>query len=201
MHFDNKLFIHPTVHKVSSIERSRKMNQLPKVIWFTGLSGSGKSTLANGTEALLYEKGFKTYLLDGDNIRTGLCKDLTFSSNDRIENIRRIGEVSKLFLDAGIVVLSAFISPFRSDREAIANLVGKENFLEIFVDCPIEICEQRDVKGLYNKARNGIIKNFTGIDSPYEEPINPFLTIKTAEQKIEDSLEKIIHHLLKWITL
>jgi adenylylsulfate kinase len=201
MHSENKLFIHPTTHKISSDDRSRKMNQIPKVIWFTGLSGSGKSTLANGTEALLFEKGYKTYLLDGDNIRTGLCKDLTFSSDDRIENIRRIGEVSKLFMDAGLIVLSAFISPFRSDRQAIANLVGQENFLEVFVDCPLEICEQRDVKGLYNKARNGIIKNFTGIDSPYEMPIQPFLTIKTAEQKLDESLEQIINHLLEKITL
>jgi adenylylsulfate kinase len=194
------IFIHPTKHKVSSSDRRITMKQHPKVIWFTGLSGSGKSTLANGTESLLFDKGFKTYLLDGDNIRTGLCKDLTFSDDDRVENIRRIGEVSKLFMDAGIIVLSAFISPFRSDREAIANLVGKENFLEIFVDCPLEICEQRDVKGLYNKARNGIIKNFTGIDSPYEKPENPFLTIKTAEITLEESLEYVLDNLIEKVT-
>jgi adenylylsulfate kinase len=195
------LHIHPTSFKVSQADRMKGLMQRPKLIWFTGLSGSGKSTLANGTEAMLYEKGFKTYLLDGDNVRMGLSKDLTFSDEDRIENIRRIGEVSKLFLDAGLIVLSAFISPFLADRAMIANLVGEENFLEVFVDCPLEICEKRDVKGLYNKARNGIIKNFTGIDSPYETPLNPFLTIKTAEERLEDSLEKIIHHLSTQINL
>lgn len=195
------LFIHPTTHKVSSAERMQKMKQIPKLIWFTGLSGSGKSTLANGCEALLFEKGYKTYLLDGDNIRTGLCKDLTFSAEDRIENMRRIGEVANLFLDAGIIVLSAFISPFRTDRETIANLVGAENFLEIFVDCPLEVCEQRDVKGLYNKARNGLIKNFTGIDSPYEKPENPFISVKTAEQPLDDSLNFIVKQIVEKITI
>lgn len=189
------LHIHPTRFKISQQDRVRLLGQQPRLLWFTGLSGSGKSTLANGTEALLNEAGFKTYLLDGDNIRTGLSKDLTFSNVDRIENIRRIGEVGKLFLDAGIIVLSAFISPFVSDRKMIEELVGAENFLEIFVDCPIEVCEQRDVKGLYNKARNGLIPNFTGIDSPYEAPENPFLTIKTAEQTLENSLDNIMNQL------
>jgi adenylylsulfate kinase/bifunctional enzyme CysN/CysC len=194
------LHIHPTSFKVTQKDRIRLLHQRPRLLWFTGLSGSGKSTLANGTESLLNDAGFKTYLLDGDNIRTGLSKDLTFSNDDRIENIRRIGEVGKLFLDAGLIVLSAFISPFVSDRKMIEELVGPENFLEIYVDCPIEICEQRDVKGLYNKARNGLIPNFTGIDSPYEIPENPFLTIKTAEQTLELSLEIIMNNLKVKVT-
>jgi adenylylsulfate kinase/bifunctional enzyme CysN/CysC len=187
--------IHPSVFKVSKEDRIRLLNQQPRLIWFTGLSGSGKSTLANGVESGLYELGFKTFLLDGDNMRTGLNKDLTFSTADRIENIRRIGEVSKLMLDAGLIVVSAFISPFISDRKMIGNLVGIENFLEVFVDCPLEICEQRDVKGLYGKARQGLIPNFTGIDSPYQAPENPFITIKSAEESLEDSVNRLINML------
>ncbi len=184
--------IHPAHFKIQQNDRLVLLNQKPKLLWFTGLSGSGKSTLANLAETRLHQQGYNTYLLDGDNIRTGLCKDLSFSDADRVENIRRIAEVSKLMLDAGLVVISAFISPFRSDRAMIADLVGSENFLEIFVDCPLEICEQRDVKGLYQKARNGVIKNFTGIDSPYEKPVNPFLIIKSAEESLDDSVDKII---------
>ncbi|MFD2203310.1 adenylyl-sulfate kinase [Shivajiella indica] len=168
------------------------MKQKPKLIWFTGLSGSGKSTLANGTEVQLHEKGFKTFLLDGDNVRAGLNKDLGFSEEDRIENIRRIGEVSKLMLDAGLIVISAFISPFRHDRKLIEQLVGKDNFLEIFVDCPLEICEQRDVKGLYKKARQGIIQNFTGINSPYEKPLSPFLRVQTDQMELDKAIQLII---------
>lgn len=195
------LHIHPANYKVSQADRITRLKQIPKLIWFTGLSGSGKSTLANGLETLLYDNGHLTFSLDGDNIRTGLSKDLTFSSADRIENIRRIAEVSKLMLDAGLIVLSAFISPFVSERKMIASLVGPENFLEVFVDCPIEVCEQRDVKGLYEKARKGMIANFTGIDSPYEAPPNPFLTIKTAEETLEDSLIKLFNHLKNEISL
>lgn len=187
--------IHPSVFKVTKDDRVRLLNQRPRLIWFTGLSGSGKSTLANGVESGLFELGFKTFLLDGDNMRAGLNKDLTFSDADRIENIRRIGEVSKLMLDAGLIVISAFISPFISDRKMIGDLVGIENFLEVFVDCPIEICEQRDVKGLYGKARQGLIPNFTGIDSPYQAPENPFTTIKSAEEVLEDSVGKLINML------
>lgn len=168
------------------------MKQKPVVIWFTGLSGSGKSTLANATETLLYQKGYKTFLLDGDNVRSGLNKDLGFSKEDRNENIRRIGEVAKLMLEAGIIVISAFISPFRKDREMIRQLVGEANFYEIFVNCPLEVCESRDVKGLYKKAREGQIKNFTGIDSPYEEPLNPFLSVKTHSMGLDKSVEMII---------
>lgn len=184
--------LHPHKLKISQEERISRLKQSPKLIWFTGLSGSGKSTLANGTESYLHHLGFHTFLLDGDNIRTGLNKDLGFADEDRKENIRRIAEVSKLFLDAGIIVISAFISPFIKERDKIRQLVGEENFLEIFVDCPIEVCESRDVKGLYGKARKGLISNFTGIDSPYESPTNPLLRIDTSKETVEDSLSKII---------
>lgn len=177
------------------------LNQKGLLIWFTGLSGSGKSTLAVALEKVLFDKGFKTYLLDGDNIRQGLNKDLTFDENGRVENIRRIGEVSRLMLDAGMLVLSAFISPFRSDRELVKKTVGINSFLEVFVDCPIEICEQRDVKGLYQKARAGAIKNFTGIDSPYEMPQNPDLILKTAEMSLNDSLALLVEKVLPRIRL
>src|ERR1044071_5866906 len=172
-------FLYPIQTKVSHEQRQLLLNQKPRLIWFTGLSGSGKSTLAVQLEAQLYSSGFKTYLLDGDNIRTGLNKDLTFTDEGRVENIRRIGEVSKLFLDAGIIVLSAFISPFNADREQVRRIVGEQHFVEVFVDAPIEVCEQRDVKGLYKKARAGEVKNFTGIDSPYEVPKNPDVVIHT----------------------
>jgi adenylylsulfate kinase len=188
--------IHPTVFKINKESRSKALGQRPSLIWFTGLSGSGKSTLANGTEQALTRLGFHTYLLDGDNVRTGLCKDLTFTKTDRVENIRRIAEVGSLMVDAGLIVLSAFISPFRSDREMIRKLVGDDSFLEIFVDCPLEICEQRDVKGLYQKARKGLIKDFTGIDSPYEAPENPFLTIKSAEMPQKEAIQYILDALV-----
>jgi adenylylsulfate kinase/bifunctional enzyme CysN/CysC len=188
--------IHPSIFKVTKEDRIQLLNQQPRLIWFTGLSGSGKSTLANGLESGLYDLGFKTFLLDGDNMRAGLNKDLTFSDADRIENMRRIGEVCKLMLDAGLIVISAFISPFVSDRKLIGDLVGSENFVEIFVDCPIEICENRDIKGLYGKARQGLIPNFTGIDSPYQAPDNPFVTIKSAEEILEDSVNKLINILI-----
>jgi adenylylsulfate kinase len=184
--------IHPTEFRVSQTLRIQSLGQRPRLLWFTGLSGSGKSTLANGVEFVLHQQGFHTYLLDGDNVRTGLNRDLTFSEQDRVENIRRIGEVSRLMLDAGLIVLSAFISPFISDREIIRELVGEENFLEVFVDCPLEECERRDVKGLYQRARMGLIKDFTGIGSPYEAPTDPFMVIKTAEVKLEHAIESII---------
>lgn len=187
--------------KVSNLDREKLLNQKGLLIWFTGLSGSGKSTLAVALEKVLFDKGFKTYLLDGDNIRQGLNKDLTFDENGRVENIRRIGEVSRLMLDAGMLVLSAFISPFRSDRELVKKTVGINSFLEVFVDCPIEICEQRDVKGLYQKARAGAIKNFTGIDSPYEMPQNPDLILKTAEMSLNDSLALLVEKVLPRIRL
>jgi adenylyl-sulfate kinase len=164
------------------------MNQKPKLIWFTGLSGSGKSTLAVQLEAALHAQGFKTYLLDGDNIRSGLNKDLAFTDEARVENIRRISEVCKLFLDAGVILLSAFISPFRADREQVRNIVGIDNYIEVFVDAPLDVCEQRDVKGLYRKARAGEVKNFTGISSPYERPLDPAVTIPTDKMNVEESL-------------
>jgi adenylylsulfate kinase len=190
----------PIQTKVDSEKRHQLLNQKPLLIWFTGLSGSGKSTLAIQLEAELYERGFKTYLLDGDNIRTGLNKDLTFTNEGRIENIRRIGEVGKLMLDAGLVVLSAFISPFEADRNQVKTIVGSENYFEVFVDTPLEICEQRDVKGLYKKARAGEVKNFTGIDSPYERPASPDIRIETDKLSIEDAVEKLFRRIEPRIT-
>lgn len=185
-------YIYPIKTKVSAEERQRLMNQKPKLIWFTGLSGSGKSTLAVQLEAALHAKGFKTYLLDGDNIRSGLNRDLAFTDDARVENIRRISEVSKLFLDAGVVLLSAFISPFEADRAQVKSIVGAENYIEVFVDAPIEVCEQRDVKGLYKKARAGEVKNFTGISSPYEKPSHPDVIIATDQMNVEESIDVLI---------
>jgi adenylyl-sulfate kinase len=176
------------------------LDQKPKVIWFTGLSGSGKSTLATHLEFQLYSQNFKTYLLDGDNIRTGLNSDLDFSDYSRKENIRRIGEVSKLLLDAGLIVITAFISPFQEDRDQVRSIVGNDNFIEVFVDCPLEICEQRDVKGLYKKARAGEVSNFTGISSPYERPLNPDITVNTHLQKLNESLTLLIDYILPSIS-
>ncbi len=184
--------IYPIQTKVSKEQRIQLMKQRAKLVWFTGLSGSGKSTLAVQLEAQLYAKGFKTYLLDGDNIRMGLSNDLSFTDEARVENIRRIGEVSKLMLDAGIIVLSAFISPFKAERDQVKKIVGSENYIEVFVDTPIEICEQRDVKGLYKKARAGEVKNFTGIDSPYERPENPDIIIPTHQINVDESLTLLL---------
>ena len=193
--------IFPIQTKVSQSQREDLLKQKAKLIWFTGLSGSGKSTLAVQLEAILHAKGYKTYLLDGDNIRAGINKDLSFTDADRIENIRRIGEVSKLMLDSGIVVLSAFISPFQSDRDQVKKIVGAENYIEVFVDTPLEVCEQRDVKGLYKKARAGEIKNFTGIDSAYEIPKNPDIIIQTHVLSVNDSLDLLLGAVEKKIAL
>lgn len=179
-------------------KREELLNQKPCILWFTGLSASGKSTLANAVELELFKRGRKTYLLDGDNIRHGLNKDLGFTESDRIENIRRIGEVSKLFVDSGLIVLTAFISPFKSDRQIARSLVKYDEFIEVFVDTPLEVCEQRDPKGLYKKARDGAIKNFTGIDSPYEKPESPEIHIKTNEKSIEECVDFVLHHLIKF---
>jgi adenylylsulfate kinase len=192
--------IYPIKTKVSKSDREKLLSQQAKLIWFTGLSGSGKSTLAVQLEAQLHDLGYKTYLLDGDNIRSGLNKDLSFTDDGRIENIRRIGEVSRLFLDSGVIVLSAFISPFKADREQVKNIVGGENFIEVFVDAPIEVCEQRDVKGLYKKARAGEVKNFTGIDSPYEAPANPDVHIPTHKFSVDQSIEKLLEVILPQIS-
>lgn len=185
-------YIYPIKTQVSAEERQRLMNQRPKLIWFTGLSGSGKSTLAVQLEAALHAKGFKTYLLDGDNIRSGLNKDLSFTDEARVENIRRISEVCKLFLDAGVVLLSAFISPFQADRDQVKSIVGEDNYIEVFVDAPLEVCEQRDVKGLYKKARAGEVKNFTGISSPYERPSHPDVVIATDKVSVEQAMEVLM---------
>ena len=179
-------------HPISKSDRLKNNGHRAKVIWLVGLSGSGKSTLAGNIETVLHQKGYKTYLLDGDNVRLGLNNDLGFSSKDRTENIRRIAEVARLFNEAGIIVLSAFISPLESDRNQARELIGVENFIEIFVHCPLHICEKRDVKGLYAKARKGLIPNFTGIDAPFENPKQPNLTISTEAEAPAASLKKLL---------
>ncbi len=189
-------------YTVNKHHRSKQKNQKPCLLWFTGLSGAGKSTIANIVEQFLVEEDRHTYLLDGDNVRHGLCKDLAFSDKDRIENIRRIGEVSKLFVDAGIIVLSAFISPFTSDRATVKALFDEHEFIEVFVDTPLSECEKRDPKGLYKKARNGEIKSFTGIDSNYDAPSAPEIHLhfegKTAEEMAHEVIGflKTNHYLL-----
>ena len=178
--------------------RAESLGQKPKTIWFTGLSGSGKSTLANAVEKILHIQGKHTMLLDGDNIRMGLNSNLGFEEQDRIENIRRIAEVSKLMNDAGLIVLTSFISPYRADRERARKIIGNDDFIEIYVSTPLEVCEQRDTKGLYKKARSDAIPNFTGISSPYEPPINPEIVIDTSKSSLDDSVEFIINELKKY---
>ncbi len=180
---------------VDRAKRETLLDQKGVCLWFTGLSGSGKSTLARSVEQALYELGHLTYVLDGDNIRHGLNGDLGFSDEDRKENIRRIGEVGRLFVDAGLITLSAFISPFREDRLAVRNLLEQGQFIEVYVDCSLEICEQRDVKGLYAKARKNEIADFTGISSPYEAPDKPEIVVNTGEQSLEQSTLIIIDYL------
>ncbi|WP_421764118.1 adenylyl-sulfate kinase [Ekhidna sp.] len=185
----------PHSHLVRREDREEKYGHKAKVIWFVGLSGSGKSTLASSLESYFYEKGCKTYILDGDNVRSGLNKDLDFSDESRKENIRRISEVSNLFKDSGTIVLTAFISPFKVDRELARAIVGAEDFIEVNVDCPLEVCEERDVKGLYKKAREGKIKHFTGIDSPFEIPENPDIVVDTANNSLEYCLSQLIENI------
>lgn len=165
------------------------------LIWFTGLSGSGKSTIASRLETALYNRGYHTYILDGDNVRKGLNADLDFTESGRQENIRRIGEVANLFTDAGIIVMASFISPFRKEREFVKNLIGAAHFFEVFVDCPLKECETRDVKGLYKKARAGKIPDFTGISSPYEVPENPDIIIDTSKLTVDEAIQKLIDKL------
>ena len=196
-----KLHIIPHKHHLSNSDRATFYGHKSCVIWFTGLSGSGKSTLASELERRLYENGVATYILDGDNVRAGLNKDLDFTEKGRIENIRRIGEVSKLFVDAGIVTLTAFVSPFKSDRQTVRELVGEDNFIEVFVDCPLEVCEARDVKGLYKKARAGEISNFTGISSPFESPEKCDIRIPTNEWTLEKSVDELFNVVLKKLEL
>jgi len=183
-----KLHIIPHNHAIKKQDRNQLNKHQSFVVWFVGLSGSGKSTVANAVEQQLHARGVRTYILDGDNIRSGLNKDLDFSEEGRIENLRRIGEVAHLFVESGTVVLTAFITPFKEERARIKEIIGAENLVEVFVDCPIEVCEQRDVKGLYAKARAGEIKNFTGISSPFEHPENPDVTVNTDKEQLEESV-------------
>ena len=180
---------------VDKSTREKLYGQKGKVFWMTGLSASGKSTIADAFEKTLHERGLRTYILDGDNLRRGLNKDLGFVEADRIENIRRVAEVAKLMVDAGLIVIGAVISPFKSGREAARALFEKGDFVEVYVDAPLEVAEQRDPKGLYKKARNGEIPNFTGIDSPYEVPEQPELHLQTAELTVEQSVQLLMEHL------
>lgn len=180
---------------VSHEARVKLNGHKPAVLWFTGLSGSGKSTVANAVDYMLHQAGAKTYVLDGDNIRHGLNGDLGFSDQARVENIRRIGEVAKLFVDAGLLVSSAFISPFNADREMVRTLLAEGEFIEVFIDTPIAVCEQRDPKGLYKKARAGEIKNFTGIDSAYEPPVDPEIHVETEDKSVQQCALQVINYL------
>jgi len=182
-------------YQISVKERQRANNHNSFLLWFTGLSGSGKSTIANLVELELHKQGIKTYTLDGDNVRKGLNNDLTFSPQDRTENIRRIAETANLMIDAGMVVLAAFISPYKKDRENIKNIVKDVNFVEVYVNTSVKECERRDVKGLYKKARAGEIKNMTGISAPYEAPDNPSIEINTEKVSVENAVKKIIDHI------
>ena len=188
-------FVIPHDHEIRKDDRRKLNGHGSLILWFTGLPSSGQSTIANEVEKRLVSTGIRTYILDGDNVRTGLCKDLGFSEEDRAENIRRIGEVSRLFVDSGNIVLSAFVSPYRRDRDAVRDLVEDGEFVEVFVKCPVEVGEERDVKGLYKKAREGIIKGFTGIDDPYEEPENPEIVIETDKMSLEEGVESILSYL------
>lgn len=202
---DNSIFKEDQISKnivwhQASVSRNQIANRKghkSAILWFTGLSGSGKSTLANAVNAALFEYGISTYVLDGDNIRHGLCKDLGFSNIDREENIRRIGEVSKLFIDAGLIVLTAFVSPFQSDRKKARDLVAKNDFVEIYCAADLKTCESRDTKGLYSKARQGLIKDFTGISSPYEAPDEPEIKVDTGVRELKDCVEDVINYLIK----
>ncbi len=182
----------PQAYQIGPIEREKSMGQRGQVFWFTGLSGSGKSTLANDLESQLHSQGRHTFLLDGDNLRHGLNGDLGFSESDRTENIRRVAEVARLMADAGLIVLTAFVSPFAADRAKARHIVGSERFVEIFVDCPLEVCESRDVKGLYAKARQGLIPDFTGISSPFEAPRHPDLHVRTDLSSLAECRQTLL---------
>ena len=194
--------IHPVFDRIIPRERKEtKLNQKAKKLWFTGLSGSGKTTLAEALEQKLFEMGFLTQILDGDNIRSGINNNLTFSPEDRRENIRRIAEVGKLFLNCGIITICAFVSPTERTRHIVRDIIGKDDFYEIFVSTPIEICEQRDVKGLYAKARAGLIPNFTGISAPFEIPEDAQLSIDTSIKTVDECIDIILKEVLPLITL
>jgi len=188
-------FIIPHKGIIKKQDRKKLNGHKSAILWFTGLSCSGKSTLAYKVEEELFKRELRAYVLDGDNVRTGLNKDLGFSAEDREENIRRIGEVAKLFVDAGLIVIAAFISPYEKDREFVRSIVDNDEFIEIYVKCSLNVCEQRDVKGFYKKARQGIIKNFTGIDDPYEEPKHPEIIVETDKMTVEESINKIMNYL------
>jgi adenylylsulfate kinase len=185
---------------VSRKEKEQRLNQRSKVIWFTGLSGSGKTTLATALERELFNKGFLTQVLDGDNIRAGINNNLGFTTEDRIENIRRIAEVSKLFINSGVICICAFVSPTEETRKIVRDIIGKDDFLEIYVSTPIEVCETRDVKGLYQKARRGEIMNFTGISAPFEKPQNAMLSIDTSDITVGDCINVLMNKLLSEIS-
>jgi adenylyl-sulfate kinase len=193
--------IFPLEQTITREERVTAMHQLPAVVWLTGLSGSGKSTIAVLLERRLLDKGFKAYLLDGDTLRSGLNKDLGFTDDDRKENIRRTGEVCKLMYDAGLIVITAFISPFQDDRDFVRTLIPQKGFKEVYVKASLETCESRDVKGLYQKARKGIITQFTGIDSPYDIPKNPEVILDTEKDTEDQSVDRLLDYLLPRIGL
>jgi adenylylsulfate kinase len=188
-------------HAISKQVRQQQKGHRSPVVWFTGLSGSGKSTLAGLLEQQLVANQLHTYLLDGDNVRLGLNNDLSFSAADRKENIRRIAEVARLFADAGLVTITAFISPFAAERALARRLAGEGNFVEVFIDCPVEVCAQRDVKGLYAKAKAGIIKDFTGVNSPFEAPEQPEIHLKTADRTTEECVQELLHKLRPYLEL
>jgi adenylylsulfate kinase len=189
--------IHPVFNQIlNRTDKEKLLNQRSKVIWMTGLSGAGKTTIARNIELELNKRGYLVQILDGDNVRTGLNNNLGFSEEDRYENIRRIAEVSKLFLNCGIICINSFISPTEEIRKMAKNIIGEDNFIEVYVNAPVEVCEQRDVKGLYKKAREGKIKNFTGIDAPFEEPESPDIEIRTDQLSIEDSVQKCLKVIL-----
>lgn len=187
--------------EVSREDREQLNNHKSAVFWFTGLSGSGKSTIAHKVEKMLFDRQMRAYVFDGDNVRHGLCSDLSFSSVARTENVRRIAEVSKLFVGNGTICMCAFISPLHSDREMVRDIVGENDFYEIFVTCPLEVCEERDVKGYYKLAREGKIKNYTGISAPYEEPENPDLVVNTDKCNLEESVDVVMSFILEKVTL
>ena len=189
----NTVWHHATV---THLRREAKNGHRGAILWFTGLSGAGKSTLAHAVEEALHQRGCRTFVLDGDNVRHGLCADLGFSSRDRVENIRRIGEVTKLFMEAGVIVLTAFISPYRADRERVRDMVGQSDFIEIYCNASLEICENRDIKGLYKKARAGQITDFTGISAPYEIPVSANLTINTGSASLNVCVEQVIKEIM-----
>ena len=193
--------ITPHPYQISQKDRRDSNKHSSFLLWFTGLSGSGKSTIANAVEQELYKQGIKTYTLDGDNIRSGINNDLSFSPDDRTENIRRIAEVANLMIDAGLVVLAAFVSPYKKDRKNIKSIVKDVNFVEVFINASVEECERRDVKGLYKKARAGEIKNMTGISAPYEAPDNPDIEINTEKESIENAVKRIIEYIVPKLKL